>query len=151
MGPTLTIRADPRAISMAAAIGGLVDSAPVFVGGGRAFADLARELGSYGAAAEFLRELVERHDKPIALNVPTGPDTSRTIFIAPGSWPGEKLRGWAAGAAVSGLADPFGPVERISTPRGPRFHPRKRRRGKGRRCWPPGCPRCRPAAGRRRR
>jgi hypothetical protein len=142
---TLRIIHDPVAASTAEAVRRMAAVAPHLVLARRTLEALAHELGGVGRAARFLLSVVEANDRPLAVNCPTQTG-SCTAFVAPKDWTQERLTGWAAGAAVSGLADLFGPVERISTPkRGPRSHPRQRRRGRGRRWGPPGCPR-RPAA-----
>jgi hypothetical protein len=96
----------------AAAIRAAAEAAPLLALTGRALSDLAEELGSRGAAAEFVRSLVEANDRPIAINIPTGGDTSRTICIAPKRWGSERPRGWI-GARHTEFQDAFGPVSRV--------------------------------------
>ena len=63
----------------------------------RAYADLVAELGSDEAAARHLFRVATNTGRPIAVNLPTGPETSTTMFVAPRDWTDERLRGWAAG------------------------------------------------------
>jgi hypothetical protein len=112
MRKTMKLAADPARISMAAAIRAAAEAAPLPALTGRALSDLAEELGSRGAAAECVRSLVEANDRPIAINVPTGGDTSRTICIAPKRWSSERPRG-RIGARHTEFRDAFGPVSRV--------------------------------------
>jgi hypothetical protein len=133
MGPTLTITADPRAISMAESIRRLAGTTPLFLVSHRAFRDLARELGSADRAARHIAEVAVATGKPILVNQPTGGGRSATIAVAPPTWTEEKLQGWIAGHHQV-LERQFGTIERVGPfPRGPRFTPRQRRRRKGRR------------------
>jgi len=88
--------------------------APLFLIGVRALGDLAAELGSMDAAASFLLEIAEANNRPIAVNVETGPDTSSTAFLAPRSWTPERLQGWAAGHHAE-LEAEFGQIMRVGT------------------------------------
>ncbi len=63
---------------------------------GRAFADLAAELGGDAAAARHLLRVATNTARPIAVNFPTA-EGSRTMFVAPRGWTEERLRGWVAG------------------------------------------------------
>jgi hypothetical protein len=132
MTTTLRILHDPSAASTVEAVRRMAGVAPHLVLTQRTIENIAHELGGVGPAARFLLSVVEDTGRPIAINCPT-PTGSRTAFVAPKVWTSERLKGWAAGAAVSGLAEMFGEVERIYAPRGPRFTPRRRRRRKGRR------------------
>jgi hypothetical protein len=114
MGPPLTVRADPRAVSMAASIARLAGTTPLFLVSHRAFRDLAAELGGWGRAADYLRELVEANDRPLAVNVEAGAGTSRTAFIAPKHWTSERLLGWVGGRREL-LERELGPIERITS------------------------------------
>ena len=99
---TATVRVDAERVSVARSIAAMAratarDNGPLVCISGRALADLADELGGHEAAAKHLYRVATRTGRPIAANVPTGPDTSMTMFIAPRGWTDERLRGWAAG------------------------------------------------------
>jgi hypothetical protein len=128
MGPPLTITADATRVSMAESIRRLVTSVPLFLLTSHALAGLVEELGSWGTAMEFVRGLAEANNRPVAINVPTGPDASSTVFIGPASWSEGRLTGWVAGHRET-LERQFGEVERIGPflP-APKVTPRQRRR-----------------------
>ncbi len=63
----------------------------------RALLDLERELGGFEAAARHLHRVATNTGKPIGINAPTGPDSSRTMFVPPRGWTRERLAGWVAG------------------------------------------------------
>ena len=96
------ILADPaavrpsRAIAAAARAGAYAGGAPVIVTG-RAWCDLAAELGSDDAAARHLARVATNTGHPLAVNIPTGSETSTTMFISPKDWTQERLAGWVAG------------------------------------------------------
>jgi len=113
MSRTLRVTADPSTVSMAASIRATARAAPLFLLTVRALAELADELGGYSAAAEFLLEIAESNNRPIAVNVETGPDTSSTAFIAPRTWTSERLAGWTAGHHAE-LEAEFGMISRVS-------------------------------------
>jgi len=121
MSRSLKVIIDPRSVSPAASIRVAARSAPLLIIGGRALADLAAELGSPEAAGAFLLELAEDIGHPLAVNMPTGADTSSTAFISPRSWSAERLQGWVAGRHQE-LEDAFGAVSRMTAdvPRGGR-------------------------------
>ena len=75
----------------------------------RAHAELVAELGSDEAAARHLTRVATNTGRPIAVNLPTGPDTSSTLFVSPRGWSRERLAGWAAGH-VGELEVAFGPA-----------------------------------------
>jgi hypothetical protein len=103
---------DPAEIPPTEALRTLVESTPLVCISGRAMADLARELGSYEAAAEHLVELATGTGRPLAVNVELPDGTSRTAFIAPASWSQERLRGYIGGHGAT-LEEAFGPVSRV--------------------------------------
>jgi hypothetical protein len=113
---TLKVAADPRAVSMAEAIRRMAEVAPLLVIGGRALSDLAAELGGPEAATGWLAELAQEVGRPLGVNLPTGPDTSSTAFIAPKHWSSERLQGWLGGHHEV-LEAEFGEVARV----GPEF------------------------------
>ena len=113
MSGRLRITADASTVSMAASIRATAQAAPLFLLTVRALAELADELGGYSTAAAFLLEIAESNNRPIAVNVETGPDTSSTAFIAPRTWTPERLQGWAAGHHAE-LEAEFGTISRVS-------------------------------------
>ena len=114
MSGTLRVTADASTISMARAIRATAQAAPLFLLTVRALAELADELGGMDAAATFLLGIAESNNRPIAVNVETGPDTSSTAFLAPRTWTEERLAGWTAGRHQE-LEDEFGRITRVST------------------------------------
>jgi len=114
MSGTATFIVDTSCISVASSIAAMARSAatsngPLVVVTGRAYADLADELGSDEAAARHLFHVATNSGHPIAVNLPTGTDTSRTIFISPRGWSEDRLAGWAAGRHAE-LEAAFGPA-----------------------------------------
>jgi hypothetical protein len=61
------------------------------------FSYLRRDCGSDKRALEWLTNLAAETGKPIALNLPDGPDRSVTTFVSPKGWTEERLRGFIAG------------------------------------------------------
>ncbi len=64
---------------------------------GRSYGELVSELGSDEAAARHLARVATNSGTPIAVNLPTGAETSTTVFVSPRGWSSDRLRGWAAG------------------------------------------------------
>ncbi len=93
---TATIAVDAGAVSVARSIAAAARLAPLLVLTHRSLDDLARELGGYDEAARRLLTIATNAGKPIGVNAPTGPDTSRTWFVAPKSWSRERVAGWVA-------------------------------------------------------
>jgi len=118
----MTVTVDPSALSMAASIRAAAQASPLLCLTGRAFNDLAHELGGHGAAAEHLLTVAEEIGHPLGVNFETGADTSSTVFIGPRGWSEERLQGWVAGRHVE-LEAEFGPVTRL----GNRAERRRRR------------------------
>ena len=85
------------------------DGGPLVCVTGRFYADLADELGGYDAAARHLLRVATNTARPICVNLPTGAETSTTMFVAPKGWTDERLRGWAAGRHEE-LERVFGPA-----------------------------------------
>ena len=84
------------------------DGGPLVCATGRAWADLADELGGDDQAVRHLLRVATNTARPICVNLPT-PDGSTTVFIAPRDWSEERLRGWAAGRHEE-LEAMFGPA-----------------------------------------
>ncbi len=112
MTRSLTVTVDPAAVSTAEALRRVAAFAPVTIVKAGAIRDLEAELGGYEAAAAFLVELAGSIGKPVVVNLPTGRDTSTTMFLAPSAWSEERLRGWAAGHHEE-LAREFGAITRV--------------------------------------
>ncbi len=96
MSGTMRVAVDAGAVSVARSIAAAARLAPLLVITHRSLDDLARELGGYEQAARRLQTIATNADKPIGVNAPTGPDGSRTWFVAPKSWSREKVAGWVA-------------------------------------------------------
>ena len=124
MSGTLNLRVDPAAVQMSRAIRVAAQASPLLVITGRAFGDLAAELGGAEAAVGELLSVAESVNRPIAVNMPTGADASSTVFVSPRGWTEERLQGWVAGRHQE-LEREFGQVTRL----GNRAERRRRRRG----------------------
>ena len=96
MSGTLRVTVDSAAVSLSKALAASARLAPLLVITHRAFADLAEELGGYEQAVRYLLKVATTAGKPIGVNALTGPDGSRTWFVAPMSWSREKAAGWIA-------------------------------------------------------
>ncbi len=96
MSGTMRVAVDAGAVSVARSIAAAARLAPLLVLTHRSLADLVRELGGYERAARYLLRTATNAGKPIGVNAPTGPDTSRTWFIPPKGWTQEKAAGWIA-------------------------------------------------------
>ena len=75
----------------------------------RMFRDLAAELGDHDAACRWLVDLAQEVDRPVLVNMPTGPDTSTTVALAPFWWGEERLRGYVGGLHEE-IEEMFGPA-----------------------------------------
>ena len=105
--PTITI--DPERDRPSRCILAAARLAPVLVLTGRSLAELADEVGGHEQAARYLTAVATEIGRPIGANVPTGPDTSRSLFVAPEGWTEARLRGWVAGRH-EGIEAAFGPA-----------------------------------------
>lgn len=105
--PTITI--DPARDRPSRCILAAARMAPLLILTGRSLLELADELGGYDRAARYLTTVATEIGHPIGANVPTGTETSTTLFVAPKGWTDERLRGWAAGHADE-LQAMFGPA-----------------------------------------
>jgi hypothetical protein len=117
MTRTLRVSIDPATVSPSRAIAATARTGPLVCLTGRAFRDLVDELGGIEPAMRHLLRVSENVGKPIAVNVPTGEDSSRTVFLGPRSWTQERLSGWVAGhheqiEAMFGAAAPV-PLEEL--------------------------------------
>ena len=71
--------------------------APLVVVTGRAYGEMLAELGDAEAVIAHLIRVATNVGKPLAVNLPSGPDTSSTIFLGPKGWSEERVMGWVAG------------------------------------------------------
>ena len=106
---TMTVTVDAERVRPSRALRAAARSAPLLVVTGRALGELADELGGYEAAVRFLVTVATTVGRPIGVNVPTGPDSSRSVFVPPKGWGEERLAGWAAGKRDE-LEAAFGPA-----------------------------------------
>lgn len=88
---------------------------PVFTLGPGGWRDICAERGSPEAAVAWLVGLADRHQRVIAVNMPTGADTSTTAIIAPPGWPQERLAAVVA-PVRSLLAEAFGDIAAETRP-----------------------------------
>ena len=114
MSRTARVTVDAGAVSVARSLATLArasarDGGPLVCVTGRAWADLADELGGDEAAVRYLLKVATNTGRPICVNLSTGTETSTTLFVAPKDWTEERLRGWAAGHHEE-LEAAFGPA-----------------------------------------
>ncbi len=109
MSGTARVTVDAGAVSVTRSIAAAARLAPLLVITRRSLEDLARELGGYEPAVRRLLTIATTAGKPIGVNAPTGPDTSRTMFVSPKGWSQERAAGWIAGRHEE-LEAAFGPA-----------------------------------------
>ena len=102
MSGTAHITVDAERVSIARSLSALAraaarDNGPLVYISHRAYDELADELGGYEAAARRLCRIATNTGRPLAVNLPTGPDTSTTAFVSPRGWSEERLHSWIAG------------------------------------------------------
>ncbi len=124
MSRALHLTADADAHSMVTAIRRVAPVSSLLVITQRALRELAAELDGYEAALAELLAIAEEIGHPIAVNLPTGADTSSTAFVSPRGWTEERLQGWIGGHHAE-LEDAFGTAARV----GPNRAERRQRRG----------------------
>jgi len=112
MSETARVTIDAEHVSVARSLAALAhaserDDGPLVCVTGRAYGDLADELGGDDAAVRHLLRVATNTGRPICVKFPTE-DGSRTLFVAPRDWIEERLRGWAAGRHEE-LEAMFGP------------------------------------------
>ena len=100
---------DAATVSPSKALAATARLAPLVVVTGRAYGEMLAELGDAEAVIAHLVRVATNVGKPLAVNLPSGPDTSSTIFLGPKGWTEERLRGWAAGRHEE-LEAMFGPA-----------------------------------------
>jgi hypothetical protein len=76
----------------------------------RMLRDLEAELGGMEPAVERLVELATLTGRPVFVNLPNGPDASRTVALAPKGWGSERLAGYVGGLKDE-LESVYGPAE----------------------------------------
>ncbi len=115
---TATVAVDAERVSIARSLAALArmaarDNGPLVAVTGRAYLELAYELGGDEAVARHLARVATNSGRPILVNFPTGSDTSRTIVVGPKGWTEEKTAGWVA-ARHRELEAAFGPATPVS-------------------------------------
>jgi hypothetical protein len=93
MTSTARVTIDAERVPPSKALAVLARSVPLLVVTHRAYA----ELGGEDAAVRHLARVATDVGKPIAVNLPTGPEASTSVFVGPKGWSEERLAGWAAG------------------------------------------------------
>ena len=83
---SLSITIDTRQLKPTDALGRGARAGTAVALTSRMMADLAAELGGHDAACRWLVDLAQEVDRPVLVNVPTGPDTSTTVALAPFWW-----------------------------------------------------------------
>jgi hypothetical protein len=76
----------------------------------RMLRDLEAELGGMDPAIEWLIGLATMTGRPVFVNLPTGPDASQTVALAPKGWGSERLAGFVGGLREE-LEIMYGPAE----------------------------------------
>ena len=107
---SLSLTVDTATVKPTEALGRVARAGAVVGLTHRMMADLAAELGDHDAACRWLVALAQEVDRLVLVNVPTGPDTSTTVALAPFWWGEERLRGYAGGLHEE-LEEMFGPAE----------------------------------------
>jgi len=92
-----TVTIDAATTSRSKALGVTARLAPLVVVTDRCYGEMLAELGSDEAVIAHLIRVATNVGKPLAVNVPSGPDTSSTIFLGPKGWSEERVMGWVAG------------------------------------------------------
>ena len=93
MTRTMHVTIGSATVSTAKAIQATARSGPLVVLTERAFGNLGDELGGHEPAMRHLLRVAENTGRPVGLNVNTGTDTSRSVFIGPRSWTPTRLWG----------------------------------------------------------
>ena len=100
---------DAATVSPSKALATTARLAPLVVVTGRAYGEMIAELGSDELVIAHLVRVAMKVDRPIGVNLPSGPDTSSTIFLGPKGWSEERVMGWVAGHHEA-LERQFGPA-----------------------------------------
>jgi hypothetical protein len=74
----------------------------------RMMRDLAKELGGYEPAIEWLAELATMAGRPVFVNLPSA-EGSATVALAPKGWSSERLAGYVGGRSAE-LQAMYGPA-----------------------------------------
>ncbi len=109
---TVTINAErvsPSRSLAALARAAARDGGPLVCITSRMFGELEREFGGPEGVARYLCRVATNTGRPICVNLPTGPETSTTVFVSPRGWSASRLAGWAAGKRDE-LETVFGPA-----------------------------------------
>jgi hypothetical protein len=109
MMSTARVTIDAGRVPPSKALAVLARSVPLLVVTHWAYAELVDELGGEDAAVRHLARVATNTGKPLAVNLPTGSETSTSVFVSPKGWSEEGLAGWAAGHHAE-LEAAFGPA-----------------------------------------
>ena len=104
-----TVTIDAATVSPSKALAATARLAPLAVVTGRAYGEMLAELGDAEAVIAHLVRVATNVGKPLAVNLPSGPDTSSTVFLGPKGWSDERVMGWGAGHHEA-LERQFGPA-----------------------------------------
>ena len=91
---TATVTIDAATVSPSNALAATARLAPLVVVTGRAYGEMLAELGDAEAVIAHLIRVATNVGKPLAVNLPRGPETSSTIFLGPKGWSEERVAGW---------------------------------------------------------
>lgn len=105
----LNVTIDTRQLKPTAVLGRVARAGTAVGLTHRMLRDLEQELGGYKRAVKWLVKLATETGRPITVNLPTGPNTSTTVAIAPKGWTDERLRGYIGGIHEE-LEATFGPA-----------------------------------------
>ena len=88
---------DVATVSRSKAVAATARLAPLVVVSDRAYGEMLAELGDAEAVIAHLVRVATNVGKPLAVNLPSGPDMSSTVFLGPKGWSDERVMGWVAG------------------------------------------------------
>ena len=94
---TATVTVDAATVSPSKTLTMTARLAPLVVVTGRAYGEMLAELGGAEAVIAHLIRVATNVGKPLAVNLPSGPDTSSMIFLGPKGRSEERVMGWVAG------------------------------------------------------
>ena len=92
-----TVTIDAATVSPSKALAGTARLAPLVVVTDRCYGEMLAELGSDELVIAHLIRVATNADKPIGVNLTSGPNTSTTVFIGPKHWSVERVAGWIGG------------------------------------------------------
>jgi len=104
---TAHVTIDAEHVSPSKALGVTARLAPLVVVTDRCYGEMLAEFGSDELVIAHLIRVATNADKPIGVNLTSGPDRSTTVFIGPKHWSDERVAGWI-GAHREALEQQFG-------------------------------------------